>query len=84
MYHLTVKNRMHHVHIPRRHDMVIRMGHVVHDERFLVIMGAVILPGLLITPAVLAAPSGNRPPVVTSAYPYFPYWHINAGPGIGW
>ncbi len=72
MYHIPLKNWMHHVHIPKRHDMVIRMSHVVHDERFRAVMGAAILPGLLITQAVLAATSGNQGPIVTPGYPYFP------------
>ncbi len=72
MYHIPVKNWMHHVHIPRRHDMVIRMDHMVHDERFWAVMGAAILLGVLITLAVLAATSGNQPPIVTPGYPFFP------------
>ncbi len=72
MYHIPVKNWMHRVHIPKRHDMAIRMDHMVHDERFWAVMGAVILLGLLITLAVLAASSGNQSPVVTPGYPYFP------------
>ncbi len=72
MYHIPVKNWMHHVHIPKRHDMAIRMDHMVHDERFWAVMGAAILLGLLITLAVLAATSGNQLPIVTPGYPYFP------------
>ncbi len=60
------------MHIPKRHDMAIRMDHMVHDERFWAIMGAAILLGLLITLAVLAATSGNQLPIVTPGYPYFP------------
>ncbi len=72
MYHIPVKNWMHRVHIPKRHDMAMRMGHVVHDERFWVIMGAAILLGLLITLAVLTATSENPPPIVTPTYPFMP------------
>lgn len=72
MYHIPVKNWMHHVHIPKRHDMAMRMGHVVHDERFWAIMGAAILLGLLITLAVLTATSGNQGPIVNPMYPFFP------------
>lgn len=72
MYHIPVKNWMHHVHIPKRHDMAIRMDHMLHDERFWAVMGAVILLGLLITLAVLAASSGGQSPVVVPGYPYFP------------
>ena len=61
------------MHIPRRHDMVIRTDHMVHNQRFRAIMGAAILLWLLITPAVLAVTSGNQPPIVTPGYPYFPY-----------
>lgn len=72
MYHIPVKNWMHTVHIPKRHDMAIRMDHMFHDERFWAVMGAAILLGLLITLTVLAARSGDQLPVVTPGYPYFP------------
>jgi hypothetical protein len=49
--------------------MAIRMDHMVHDERFRAVMGVVMLLGLLITLAVLAATSENQSPIVTPWYP---------------
>ena len=72
MYHIPIKNWMHHVHIPKRHDVAIKLDHIVHDERFWAIVGAAILLGLLITMAVLTATSENSPPIVTPVYPFMP------------
>jgi hypothetical protein len=72
MYHVPVKNWMRHMHIPKRHDMVVKVSHMVHDERFWAVIGALILLGFLMTLAIFAAKSGDQPPIVTPGYPYFP------------
>lgn len=72
MYHIPVKNWMHHLHIPKRGDVAIRLDHIVHDERFWAIVGAAILLGVLITLAVLTTTSESPPPIVTPMYPFMP------------
>ena len=52
MYHLSMKNWRHYVHMPSGHNAALRMSHMVHDERFWVIAALAILLGSIVTLAV--------------------------------
>ena len=72
MYHIPLKNWMNHVHVPKRHDMAVGMGHVFHDERFWAIVGAAILFAILIGLAIIANRTGMEAPDFSPTRTFFP------------
>ena len=73
MYQLTVKNWTHHMHMPKRRDMVIKMDHLFHDQRFWAVVGATALMAVLVILAIFANNSGNQAPIITPMYPFMHY-----------
>ena len=73
MYHISMKNWTHGMHMPKRHDMAVTFSHVFHDERFWAIVGAVVLFALLIGLAVLASRGGGPGPYHDPTRMFFPY-----------
>lgn len=72
MYTLPIKKWVHHMHTPGRRNVILRVGHLVHDERFwpIVIMLAVI--AMLIALVIWAGLSGEANPNERLINP-FPY-----------
>ena len=71
-----MKEWVHKVHVPKmhmpdRHDMTLRMDHLVHDERFWAIVALVAVTALIITLAILTKPGGV--PVEVTPLPNYPF-----------
>ena len=72
MYHISMKNWTHGMHMPKRHDMAVSFGHVFHDDRFWAIIGAATLFAVLIGLAILATKQGTPAPDFMPIRPFFP------------
>ncbi len=59
MYHLSMKNIGRSFHMPTRHNMALRLDHVVHDERFLPIIVALAFMAALVFIAVWVGLTGE-------------------------
>ena len=66
---LTVKKWFHHIHMPNRHDAVLRIEHIVHDERFWPLVALLAFITLLILLVILAGTDSET----ISDRPFFPY-----------
>jgi len=73
MYHIPLKNWTQSMHMPKRHDMAVGIGHLLHDDRFWAIVGATVLFAVLIGLAILANRSGIVAPDFTPTRTFFPY-----------
>ena len=62
---------IHRMHMPNRHDMTLRMEHLMHDPRFWAIAALVVVTAFIITLAVLTSPQGTG--VEQSPLPSYPY-----------
>lgn len=60
-----------HMHVPNRHDMTLRMEHLVHDPRFWAIAALVAVTAFIITLAVLTSPQGTN--IDITPLPNYPY-----------
>ena len=69
MYHIPINRWVHSIHMPHSHDIGLRMGHVVHDERFWPIMAMVIFLAIIVFLAILGAFGGEGG---TETTPYVP------------
>ena len=72
MYKLKMKNLGTHMHMPNRHDMALKFGHIVHDDRFWVVMALVIFMGILLAAAIWASLQGESSGQLKDIAP-FPY-----------
>jgi hypothetical protein len=64
--------RLHMKHSHLMHDTGVRLSHIMHDERFWLIITLAILAGLIalsVWAGIKSGGMGEAPPV----YPYFPY-----------
>ena len=59
------------MHVPRVHNMTLRMSHMVHDDRFLAVVIAIGLLMLIAAFAVWAALAGEG--TTTPQRPFYPY-----------
>ena len=70
MYILPLKRWFAHIHTPKAHDFGLRLGHLVHDDRFWAVVALAVLAAILLVIAIFTEP-GNMP--VTPSMPiYFP------------
>jgi hypothetical protein len=72
MYHLPITKWSHQMHVPSRHDMVVGLDHMVHNERFWGIVGLLAIVAVLVALIMLAEPGAGPPGDTTPIYPYFP------------
>ena len=72
MYHIPLKSRVHHTHMPHRHNMAVKMQSFFRDERFWAIFAIVAIMALLITLAIVAGKGTGASPDFTPIYPYYP------------
>lgn len=73
MYTLPLKKWVHNIHMPHRHDMALRWGLMVHNERFWAILILVAVLGLLVFFTIWAGISGEFNPEQKPADP-FPFY----------
>ena len=59
-------------HMPKRHDMAVRMDHMVHDERFWPIVIAMFLIIAFITLALWVGLAGETNKEILPTYPFYP------------
>jgi len=60
------------IHMPDRHHMAVRLGHLVHDESFWATAVALALIAIFIAVAVWATLTSQQSPRLTPT-PYYPY-----------
>ena len=72
MYHLSLKNLAHNVHMPNRHDRVVKFDHLLHDGRFWAIIALVALLALIISLALLTGPGGEPIRPMMPGFPLYP------------
>ena len=73
MYHFRATKWIHQMYIPTRRDMVMKMDHIAHDERFWIIIAlAVLFVGLMLL-AVFANLKNPQVPVITPVNPFLFY-----------
>ena len=72
MYHVSLKNWTHSMHMPKRHDMAVGFGHLFHDDRFWAIIGAAVLFAILIGLAIIAGRSEGSLPDFSPTNTFFP------------
>jgi hypothetical protein len=72
MQHVSLKDRMHHMHLPHRHDMAVRMHNITHDERFWLVVTLAILGGLIAL-SIWAGINSEGTFESTPLPPYYPY-----------
>ena len=75
MHHLPVPRWLHHVHMPKRNDIVVGLRNLFHDEIFWAVVGATALIGTLLIISMFAAnaqapetPTTTLPPIVPFTY----------------
>lgn len=73
MYTLPLKEWAHHVHVPSRANMALRISHMTHDERFWPIMVAIALMAAFIAIAIWAGMTGGAPGEELPTRPFRPY-----------
>jgi len=71
MYRLHLTERFHHMHMPRTHDIILRLDHLVRDSRFWLSLALLVLLALIITLAILTGPTQNLQPGPIPPYPLF-------------
>jgi hypothetical protein len=73
MYHVSMKNWTHSMHMPKRHDMAMGLTHLFHDDRFWAMVGAAVLFAVLLGLAIIASKEGGPAPDFAPSRPFFPY-----------
>lgn len=73
MYTLRMKEWFHYVHMPSTHDMSLKFGRIVHDERFWPIVVAIGLIAVFIALVIWAGLYGRTGPGEIPMYPFSPY-----------
>lgn len=70
MYTLPLKRWASHTHVPKAHDMGVRLGHMVRDDRFWAVVALGILALILMAVALFTESTGE---LTTPSMPiYFP------------
>jgi hypothetical protein len=72
MHHISLKDRMHHMHLPHRHGMSIKMHNMTHDERFWLIVTLIVLCGLIWL-SIWAGMNSGGALESTPLPPFYPY-----------
>ena len=70
---LPEKFKKHHMHLMNRHDMALRMDHMIHDERFLPLLIAAILLGAFIAVIIWVMLTGGTPNTQIPMRTFSPY-----------
>ena len=70
----NMKNLMHkEMHFPSRHQIALRMDHVIHQENFWATVLAIILIGIFVGIVIWAALSGDVGTTEIMPRPYYPF-----------
>ncbi|AQT68604.1 hypothetical protein STSP2_01772 [Anaerohalosphaera lusitana] len=71
MYSVSLKNMMHKAHLPHGHDIAVKTGHLLHDQRFWAIIALIAVMAFIVVLAILIEPTATEvesPPLIPS-YP---------------
>ncbi len=66
------KHRYSRFHMPSRHDMAVRLDHMVHDERFWPIVIAMFLIIAFVALALWVGLAGQTNEDIIPVYPFYP------------
>ncbi len=73
MHVAGMRNWVHHIHMPNRHDITLRASHMFHDERFWAIFALAVLAALVVGFGIWAAMTQGPAEGPFPRTPFSPY-----------